>query len=46
MDDDDAVILNFQAFVAAAYQLICSYCMFFDDLPTVKEKKTSTEKKA
>jgi hypothetical protein len=39
MDDNDAVILIFLAFVAAAHQLISSYYMFFDDLPTVKEKK-------
>jgi hypothetical protein len=34
MDDDDAVILIFLAFVAAAHQLLYSYNMFFDDLPT------------
>jgi hypothetical protein len=39
MENDDAVILIFLAFVAAAHQLLCSYYMFFDDLPTVKEKK-------
>jgi hypothetical protein len=39
MDDDDTVNLIFLAFVAAAHQLICSYYMFFDDLPTKKEKK-------
>jgi hypothetical protein len=45
MDDDDAVILIFLAFVAAAHQLICSYYMFFDDLPTVKEKKRGLKRK-
>jgi hypothetical protein len=38
MDDDDAIILIFLPFVAAAHQLICSYSLLFDDLPTVKEK--------
>jgi hypothetical protein len=37
MDDDDAIILIFLAFDAAAHQLICSYYIFFDDLPTALE---------
>jgi hypothetical protein len=36
MDDDDAIIFIF--LVAAAHQLICSFYILFDDLPTVKEK--------
>ncbi len=39
MDDDDAIILIL-AFVAAAHQLICSYSLLFDDLPTVKKKNS------
>jgi hypothetical protein len=38
MDDDDAIILIFLSFVAAAQQLIWSDYLFFNDLPTVKEK--------
>jgi hypothetical protein len=45
MDDDDAFILIFLAFVAAAHQLICSYYMFFDEIPTVKEKKRVLKRK-
>ncbi len=45
MDDDDAVILIFLAFVAAAHQLLCSYYMFFNDLPTVIEKKQDLKRK-
>jgi hypothetical protein len=37
MDDDDTIIFIF--LVAAAHQLICSFYILFDDLPTVKEKK-------
>jgi hypothetical protein len=40
MDDDDTISLIILCFVAVAHQLICSYCLLFDDLPTVKEKKT------
>jgi hypothetical protein len=40
MDDDDAIILIILSFVAAAHQLICSYSLLFDDLATVKEKKS------
>jgi hypothetical protein len=43
MDDDDAIILIFLAFVAAAHQLICSYYIFIDDIPTVKDKKARFE---
>jgi hypothetical protein len=45
MDDDDAIILIFLTFVAAAHQLICSYYIFFNHLPTVKEKKQGLKRK-
>jgi hypothetical protein len=37
MDDDDTIIFIF--LVAAAHQLICSYYILFNDVPTAKEKK-------
>jgi hypothetical protein len=43
MDNDDTIIFIF--LVAAAHQLICSYYIFFDDLPTVKEKKRDLKRK-
>jgi hypothetical protein len=45
MGDDDAVFLIFLAFVAVAHKSISSYYMFFDDLPTVKEKKRLLKRK-
>jgi len=36
---DDAIILIVLTFIAAAHQLICSYYILFNDLPTVNEKK-------
>jgi hypothetical protein len=36
MDDDDTIIFIF--LVAAVHQLICSYYILFDDVPTAKEK--------
>ncbi len=39
MDNDDAIILIFLAFIAAAHKLLCSYYMVSNDLPTLKEKK-------
>jgi hypothetical protein len=36
MNDDDTIIFIF--LVTAAHQLICSFYILFDDLPTVKEK--------
>jgi hypothetical protein len=37
MDDDDTIIFLF--LVAAAHQLICSFYILFNDVPTAKEKK-------
>jgi hypothetical protein len=34
MDDNDTVILISLAFAAAAHQLLYSYNMFYDDIPT------------
>jgi len=45
MDDDDAIILLFLTLVAAAHQLICSFYILFDDLPTVQEKKRDLKRK-
>jgi hypothetical protein len=45
MDDDDAIILLFLTLVAAVHQLICSYYILFDDLPTVQEKKRDLKRK-
>jgi hypothetical protein len=45
MDDDEAILLCILAFVAAAHQLIRSYYLLFNDLPTVKEKKQLLKRK-
>jgi hypothetical protein len=45
MDDYDAIILLFLTLVAAAHQLICSFYILFDDLPTVQEKKRNLKRK-
>jgi hypothetical protein len=43
MDDDDTIIFIF--LVAAVHQLICSYFILFDDVPTRKEKKQLLKRK-
>ncbi len=43
MDDDDTIIFIF--LVAAVHQLIFSYYILFDDLPTVKEKMPLLKRK-
>jgi hypothetical protein len=43
MDDDDTIIFIF--LVAAVHQLICSYYILFDDVPTAKEKKRDLKRK-
>jgi hypothetical protein len=45
MDDDDgAVILFLVACIAAVHQLICSYYILFDDLPTSCEKRIAMKR--
>jgi hypothetical protein len=43
MDADDTIIFIF--LVAATHQLICSFYILIDDLPTVKEKKRDLKRK-
>jgi hypothetical protein len=45
MYDDDAFILICLILFAAAHQLICSYYILFDDLPTVPEKERDLKRK-
>jgi len=39
MDDDDVIIIVVLACVAAVQQLLTSYSILFDDLPTAREKR-------
>jgi hypothetical protein len=43
MYDDDTIIFIF--LVAAVHQLICSFYILFDDVPTAKEKKWDLKRK-
>jgi hypothetical protein len=43
-DDDDAVIIFLVECIAAVHQLICSYCVLFDDLHTAYEKRIAMKR--
>jgi hypothetical protein len=44
MDDDDVVFLILVACIAAVHQLICSYHILNDDLPTAYDKRIALKR--
>jgi hypothetical protein len=39
MDDDKFLVIIVVAYIAAVHQLLTSYSLLFDDVPTVREKR-------